>query len=170
MPIREEKLSDYLEIQKLNDLAFGQEDEGILINELRANPDYISALSLVAEINDTIVGHILFTPIKIVGQQSHSSLALAPMSVLPKFQRQGWGSKLVNAGLKKVNQLNFTSVIVLGHLEFYHKFGFKPASLWNITAAFSVPDEVFMAIELESNALKNISGIVQYLDAFQKLS
>lgn len=76
----------------------------------------------------------------------------------------------MKAGLKKVNLLNFTSVIVLGHLEFYPKFGFKPASLWNITAAFSVPDEVFMAIELESNALKNISGIVQYLDAFQKLS
>jgi predicted N-acetyltransferase YhbS len=113
--------------------------------------------------NNTIAGYILFFPIIIEsGQYSYKSLALAPMAVLPDYQRRGIGRQLVQEGLIIAKDKGFNSVIVVGHPEYYPKFGFRPASLWKIRPPFDLPDNVFMALELEEGALKNVTGIVQY--------
>lgn len=100
------------------------------------------------------------------GPTKVDSLALAPVSVAPEVHRKGVGSQLILAALEKAKQLGYHSVIVLGHPDYYPKFGFKPASLWKIRAPFEVPDEVFMVLELTENALEHTQGIVQYSKAF----
>lgn len=88
------------------------------------------------------------------------------MSVLPSFQNKGIGSKLVLYGLNRALESGYNSVIVLGHAGYYPRFGFKPASVWNIRAPIEVPDDVFMAKELIEGALIGISGIVKYPGEF----
>ena len=125
MNIRIEKEKDYSVVKSLNEIAFGQLEEAELVSTLRLNPRYIPELSLVAEENGVVIGHILFTPLDVVdSDQNYSSLALAPMAVLPKHQKKGVGSALVEAGFKKAQELGFTSVIVLGHPDYYPRFGF----------------------------------------------
>ena len=168
--LRQEKAENYSSIKKVNDLAFGQPDEGILVDKLRKNPAFIKELSLVAELNGEIIGHILFFPIWIEeGQNRFRSLALAPMSVLPGFQNKGIGGQLVIKGLESSRNLGFKSVIVLGHSAYYPKFGFVVASRYEIKSPFDVPDEVFMAIELEPDGLKGVSGIVEYPKEFEEV-
>jgi len=164
--IREEKAEDVRAIFGINKAAFGREDESLLIDRLRSGKEFIPELSLVAENKIGIVGHILFSEIRIKGQEDHVSLALAPMAVLPEFQNRGIGTMLVREGLRKAKALKYESVIVLGHKTFYSRFGFKPASKWGILCPFEVPDEAFMGIELTSNALENRSGVVVYPKAF----
>lgn len=167
--IRPETRDDYAAITGLNDLAFEQETEGKLVEKLRETKEFIPALSLVAQIEGEIVGHILFYPIKIdTGDSSVSTLALAPMSVRPEYQRMGIGGKLVRAGIKSARELGHKSVIVIGHPEYYPKFGFKPASGWGIKPPFAVPDNAFLALELEVDALNNVKGTVKYPEAFNE--
>lgn len=125
-------------------------------------------LSLIAKGQDNeIVGHILLSKIKIINKdKTVDSLALAPVSVLPEHQKKGIGSQLIHAALKKAKEVGYQSVIVLGHKDYYPKFGFKQARLWNIQAPFDVSDEVFMALELTKNFLENVQGIVHYSNAF----
>ncbi|PKQ60758.1 hypothetical protein BZG02_17975 [Labilibaculum filiforme] len=168
--IRPENKNDYKTISMINDMAFGQESEGLLVEKLRKNKKYLKDLSLVACMGNEIVGHILFSPIEIKsGNSSFKSLALAPMSVIPELQGLGIGSQLIENGLAKAKKMGHQSVIVLGHAAFYTKFKFTPASLFEITCPFEVPNEVFMAIELEKDALKNVSGTVEYPKEFQNL-
>lgn len=169
--LRHETINDYAEIKNVNDLAFEQADEGLLIEKLRLNPGFINKLSIVAESKNRVIGHILFFPIKIQeDSKKHESLALAPMSVLPDYQNKGIGGQLITKGLEIAKELGFKSVIVLGHKDYYPRFGFLPASRWRIKAPFDVPDEVFMAIELVSDGLKNVSGIVEYPKEFEEVS
>ncbi|OGU55258.1 MAG: GNAT family N-acetyltransferase, partial [Ignavibacteria bacterium RBG_13_36_8] len=138
-------------------------NEGKLICNLRCNDDFISELSLVAEIDDSIVGHILFFPLRIISENSiHKCLSLAPMAVTPDYQNKGIGSKLVRAGLDKAKSLGFNSCVVLGHPKYYPRFGFKHASKWGIKAPVEVPDEAFMAAELISDSLSKVSGVVEF--------
>ena len=161
--IRQENSADYTSIKSVNDLAFGQASEGVLVEKLRKNSKFIEGLSLVAELGEKIVGHILFFPIWIIdGKVKHQSLALAPMSVLPTHQNKGIGGNLIVEGLKVAQTYGFKSVIVLGHDAYYPKFGFLSASKWGIKAPFDVPDNVFMAQELIGNGLEGISGTVEY--------
>ena len=125
-------------------MAFGQEDESNIVDKIRNGKNYIPELSLVMEHDNQIIGHILFSKIKIKGSNDFETLALAPMAVLPDFQKQGIGSQLVKAGLERAKAMEFDSVIVLGHKNYYPKFGFQPTSIWNIKCPFDVPDEVFM--------------------------
>lgn len=166
--IRKENINDYQGIKNVNDLAFGQANEGLLVEKLRNNPNFMVQLSLVAEFEGKVIGHILFFPIWITeGQNKNRSLALAPMSVLPSYQRKGIGSQLVSKGLEISRELGFNSVIVLGHSAYYPKFGFVVANQFGIKAPFDVPDEVFMAMELVPDGLKGISGTVQYPKEFE---
>ncbi|WP_445474894.1 GNAT family N-acetyltransferase [Methanococcoides methylutens] len=171
MLIRKEEDTDYSAITKVNDQAFGQENEGRLVVNLRMHSDFVPELSLVAEVDGKVVGHILFFPIKIVDDgKEFDSLSLAPMAVLPKFQKQGIGSALVKEGLTMAENLGYSSVIVLGHAEYYPRFGFRPASQWDIRAPFEdVPDEAFMAIELVDGALDDVSGVVEYPEEFSEV-
>jgi predicted N-acetyltransferase YhbS len=169
--IRTESADDYSAVYALNKQAFEEEGEAKLVNNLRNSSAFIPELSLVATKENIVVGHILFTKIKIIGEDGneHESLALAPMAVTPKYQKSGIGSQLIRAGLDKARELNFKSVIVLGHEKYYPKFGFEPASKWKITSPYDVPDEVFMAMELVKDGLKNVSGVVQYPKEFAEV-
>lgn len=168
--IRPETIEDHSLIDTINDRAFGQPDEGFLIRAMRKRSDFIPALSLISEVNGTPIGHILFTRIAIRSDnKSNVSLALAPMAVLPEYQKKGIGTAMVKAGIEKARQLGFKSVIVLGHPKYYPRFGFKPASLWSIKAPFEAPDEAFMALELVQGGLEAISGTVAYPEEFQEI-
>jgi len=169
MKIRQEQKSDHKKVYEINKMAFNQENESMLIDKIRAGDSFIPELSLVAELEGEIVGHILFSKIKILGKDEYESLALGPMAVVPKHQKQGIGGKLITTGLEIAKKLGFESVIVVGHKDYYPKFGFKRASLWGIKCPFEVPDEAFMAIELVENSLKNKAGTVQYPKEFMEV-
>jgi putative acetyltransferase len=117
-----------------------------------------SRISLVAISNDQIVGHILFTPIVIHGKERIvQGMGLAPMTVLPEFQRQGIGSRLVKAGLDVIEKTKYPFVIVLGHPTYYPRFGFVPASRYGITSEYeNVPDEAFMILVFDREVFKGV--------------
>ena len=165
---RPETAKDIPTIQEVNDLAFGGGDESTLIEAIRQSDIFIPELSLVAETDQNeIIGHILFSPITIEsGRKSVPSLALAPMAVKPPHQKKGIGSSLVNEGLKRCRELGYESVVVLGHSEYYPRFGFEIASNKGIQAPFDVPDEAFMVIELIPRSLENVQGTVKYSEPF----
>ena len=168
--VRKEENADFEAVKLVNDKAFGRSEEGFLVGKLRINQQFIPELSIVAEGNAKIVGHILFFPILIEKEdKTFASLALAPMSVLPEFQNQGIGGRMIRYGFEKARSLGHKSVLVLGHKDYYPKFGFKPAKLWGITAPFEVPEDVFMAYELINNGLTGVSGVVKYPDEFAGL-
>ncbi|MFF2288806.1 GNAT family N-acetyltransferase [Peribacillus butanolivorans] len=169
--IRQELSEDYKITEKVvksafANMEFSDKKEHELVSRIRKSDAFIPNLSLVA-VNKEIVGHILLSKIKINNDnQFAESLALAPVSVLPEHQNKGIGRLLILEALKKAKELEYNSVVVLGHPEYYPKFGFEKASLWGIKAPFEVPEEAFMALELQENALYNISGVVEYPSAF----
>ncbi len=170
--LRRETPADHSAVAGVIALAFKGLDksdgtEGELVNKLRTRKNFISALSIVAEADRKVIGYILFTEIEIIADgKSSESLALAPIAVLPEFQKQGIGGSLIMEGLKKAADLGFSSVVILGHPNYYPRFGFKPASVWNIKAPMKVPDINFMAVELRKDALTNVSGTVKYPPEF----
>jgi predicted N-acetyltransferase YhbS len=166
--IRQETKRDFSEIFVLHSKAFGQDNEARLVNLLRNSDTFIPELSLVGVAGNRIIAHILFTRISIVdvNKNRQSSLALAPMGVLPEFQKQGIGGQLIRYGISKARQLGHRSVIVVGHEHYYPKFGFVPARKWDIKSPFDIPDNVFMAIELVRDGLKGVQGVVEYPKEF----
>ncbi len=165
--IRKETPDDFRQVARLIEMAFGQKKEAVLVEKLRHNKKYNSNLSIVAEYNERVIGHILFFPIVIRTQETEiESLALAPLSVSPEFQKMGVGRRLIEDGLRKAREIGYTSVIVLGHPEYYSKFGFVPARKWGIFAPFEVSADAFMGIELQADALLDASGVVEYPEEF----
>lgn len=168
LTIRQETEKDYKVTEHVVEKAFetaeySDHKEQFLVADLRKGDAFVPQLSLVAELDEQIIGHILLTKILIKNEEKESeSLALAPVSVLPEFQNQSVGSKLIHESLRIAKELGFKSVIVLGHEKYYPRFGFKPASTWGITPPFKVRDEVFMALELEGGSLEGVSGTVVY--------
>lgn len=165
--IRKENVNDYTEVYNVIKTAFetaehsdGNEQDLVVV--LRKSNNFIPELSLVAIDNNKIVGYILFTKIKI-GESEE--LALAPLGVLPEYQRKGVGSKLIKEGHKIAKNLGYHYSIVLGSENYYPKFGYVPAIEYGIEAPFDVPSKNFMAIKLnESNV--EIKGIVKYAKEF----
>lgn len=169
--IRQEREADYPFVFQLHALAFGQDNESRLVNLLRQDECFIPELSLVAVLDEQIIGHILFTKIRIVvdGGPESDSLALAPMGVLPKYQKSGIGSKMIWAGLEVARELGHQSVIVLGHKDYYPKFGFVPAEKWGIGTHYEVPSDYFMGLELIPEALSEVKGVVEYSAPFSQI-
>ncbi|MGH1313795.1 GNAT family N-acetyltransferase [Bacillus toyonensis] len=169
--IRQEQKNDYRKTEEVVKEAFLNEEfsdkkEHELVKRIRECDAFIPELSIVA-VDKEIVGHIMLSKITIEqGGTTVDSLALAPVSIAPSHQKKGIGGKLITAALEKAKELGYGSVVVLGHPEYYPKFGFERASQWNIKAPFEVPDEVFMAMELRENTLQGVEGIVQYSSAF----
>ena len=151
----------------MNVAAFPAPDEADLVEALRAEAEPI--VSLVAEDDGVIVGHILFSPVTLDGHSELKLMGLAPMAVLPDLQRGGIGSALVKAGLEACRQLGSIGVIVLGHAAYYPRFGFVPASRFCIDSEYEVPDESFMAMELTPGALAGKSGRARYHAVFAAL-
>lgn len=167
MQIRTARPGDYSFVYSVVNQAFNQKGESGLIERLRKDPAFIPELSLVAELDNQVVGHILFSRLHILsGTKMHLSLALAPISVLPAYQKQGIGKSLMEFGLQRAKEMGETSVIVLGHPAYYPKFGFKPSSIWGISCPLEVPDNAFMALELKRGCLEGVKGMVKYADAF----
>jgi len=168
--IRPEIIADYAKIFEVNRFAFGQENEARLVENIRCLPSFQSALSLVAIASDRLVGHILFSEIAIASLQGDvMALALAPLAVLPEFQNRGIGSQLVREGLEQCQILGYKIVIVLGHPNFYTRFGFAPAINKGLRSPFPVSDEVFMVLELVPGALTGVSGTVKYSSPFDRV-
>ena len=166
MRIRAEVPRDYLSVHQITAAPFGVETEAKLIGVLRAQASPV--VSLVAEDNGTLAGHILFSPVSLPGSEA-LAMGLAPMAVTPLRQRRGIGSALVRAGLARCQELGAVAVVVVGHPEFYPKFGFSPAERFGLKCEYDVPAGAFMAIELHAGALRGASGTVKYHAAFSQL-
>lgn len=165
--IREETPADYKKVYLLIKTAFASAEhadgnEQDLVNELRKSESFIPSLSLVAEKDGVLAGHILFTKLK-AGEET--ALALAPLAVLPEFQKQGIGSALIKEGHKRAKEMGYRFSVVLGSEKYYPKFGYVPASRYGIKAPFPVPDENFMAINLKGDSAK-LNAQVIYDKAF----
>jgi putative acetyltransferase len=162
--IRPEAAADHEAIRHVNRLAFGQDDEARLVDALR-DSGYVR-LSLVAEQAGQIVGHILFSDLPIITETGTvPALSLAPMAVLPDFQRQGIGSTLVRCGLELCREQGHRIVVVLGHAQFYPRFGFSSKLASALTSPFGGGDS-WMALELVPEALAGVTGQVQYPPPF----
>lgn len=163
--IRPEKPDDISAIRTVNEQAFGRTSEADIVDTLRKRGAIF--LSLVALQDDLVVGHILFSPVTIESDtSSFEAVALGPMAVLPSHQRLGIGSQLVRKGLDQCKEMGQTVVIVLGHPEFYPRFGFKPTRPYGIRWTIDVAPEVFMVAELEEGALRGRHGTVFYQPEF----
>ncbi|MDU1890416.1 MAG: N-acetyltransferase [Dysgonomonas sp.] len=167
--IREENANDFPAVYNVHFTAFGRNDEARLTDRLRLSKAFIPQLSLVAQTDNKIVGHILFTKITIsndVDGGATESLSLAPVAVVPEMQRQGIGAMLIRRGLEIARELGYKSVIVLGHKDYYPRFGFISTQKWQIKPPFNVPKETFMGLELIDGSLSDVAGVVKYADEF----
>ena len=166
MLVRAEQDKDRAAVHAVNVAAFETPSEANLVDALREQAQPV--VSLVAEEdNGAIAGHILFSPVSLSGHPGLKVMGLAPMAVAPKHQRKGIGSALVRAGLEQCRQLGFVAVVVLGHTGYYPRFGFLPSTHFGIGCEYDVPEDVFMAMELQPAALRGATGTVKYHAAFR---
>ncbi len=165
--VREEKIEDHEDISTILQKAFNGEDEVKLVSKIRNSGHFVPELSLVALHNrQDPVGYILFSEITIsTEEETLTTLSLAPVAVVPELQHEGIGSMLIKDGMMRATSLGYRHVVVLGHKDYYPKFGFIPASEKNITGPFDAGDS-FMVRELKKDALKDVSGEVVYPKAF----
>jgi putative acetyltransferase len=165
--IRLERSEDSAQVRRVNELAFGQLAEADLVDRLRQA--CADSLSLVAEDEDEgVVGHIMFTPVAVDGAgQRIVGMGLAPMAVVPDRQREGIGSQLVTRGLDLLRDRRCPFVVVVGHPEYYPRFGFEPASRHGLASQWGgIPDPAFLAVILDPAAMAGVSGVARYRDEF----
>jgi len=163
--IRPESPEDRTPVRRVHELAFGQPAEADLVDRLREA--CADALSLVAD-DAAVVAHIFFTPVVVESAgQRVVGMGLAPMAVLPERQRTGIGSQLVTRGLEVLRDRRCPFVVVVGHPEYYPRFGFEPASRHGLASQWDgIPDAAFMAIILDGPVMAGVSGIARYRDEF----
>ena len=167
LTIRRETPEDIDSIRYVNEQAFGQKEEAEIVDKLR-NRDVVT-LSLVAVQAGQIVGHILFSPVTVESEySSFEAITLAPMAVLPAYQSKGIGSQLVQVGLEECRCLGYEIVVVLGHPDYYPRFGFVPGKPMGIDCEFEAPDEAWMILELREGALAGRRGIVRFQPEFRE--
>ena len=164
--IRPEAERDARAVRALIMAAFGRPAEAQLVDELRGQARPV--VSLVAQENDAVVGHIMFTPVSLLNFPE-LIMGLAPMAVVPERQGAGIGSALVRAGLDGCKELGAAAAVVLGHPQYYPRFGFSPAARFGIASEYDVPPEAFMAVELRRDALRGASGTARYHPAFNSV-
>lgn len=164
--VREESAGDIPAVYRINEAAFGRSDEALLVDRLRARKAVIH--SLVAEYENVLAGHALFSPVLIWQKSGVVAVVcgLGPVAVLPDRQKQGIGSALIEAGIVLCRKAGYPLMIVLGHPTYYPRFGFQPAGRFDISCAYDVPGDAFMALELQKGALEVISGVAHYHPEF----
>ena len=161
--VRGENASEHPSIRSIHEAAFGRPHEVDLVDRLRA--EGVMLVSLVAELDRRILGHILFSRMWIeTTTGSVSAVALAPMAVLPEHQRTGVGGRLIRQGLDLLHQRAERIVIVLGHPDYYPRFGFSTGQASSLESPF--PRDAFMAMELVPGAMTGVRGKVRYPSAF----
>lgn len=167
MQIRMEKEEDRAAVQAVNESAFETVTEANLVVALQEQAQPV--ISLVADDRGTIVGHIMFSPVVLIGHPELKIMGLAPMAVLPEHQRKGIGSALVREGLEECKKLGFGAVVVLGHPDYYPRFGFLPSTRFGIRSEYDVPEDVFMVTQLQPDYLGSATGTIKYHAAFGNL-
>ena len=166
--IRPEIPQDHRAVFAVNAAAFETSSEADLVEALRARAQ--PTVSLVAELDGLVVGHIFFSPVIAAADRSIRIMGLGPMAVAPEYQDRGIGSALVRAGLDACQELGVCAVVVLGHPGYYPRFGFEPASHFGICCEYEVPEDTFMALELAAGSLRGVRGQVTYHEAFDQAS
>ena len=163
--IREEQTADVAAIRDVNTSAFGQNLEANIVDALRSNGAVL--ISLVAILQGRVVGHIMYSPASV---GSTMGAALGPMAVLPAYQRQGIGSRLIDAGNRKLEMAGCPFILVVGHAAYYPRFGFRPASTYGIVCEWDVPDNVFMVLVTDPEKMSEVSGLAHYRPEFSIVS
>ncbi len=169
MRIRTESVADNDGVYQVNVKAFdNREDEARLVERIRNSEGFIPELSIVAEQDNEIVGHLLLSKVVVQdGEKLYDMIALAPIAVMPNVQKQGIGRALIHEGLDRCRTLGYELVFLIGHPEYYPKFGFQPARQHDFELKqFEVPDNVFMVCELKEGALQKIEGELKYPQTF----
>ncbi|MBK9709501.1 MAG: N-acetyltransferase [Acidobacteria bacterium] len=166
MDIRSERPDDYPAVREIIERAFGGIAEARIVDLIRAaNKDLVS---LVAVDQNRVVGHILFSPVTVAeAPENFRGVGLAPLSVLPEFQNTGIGSRLVREGLEACRRQGCQVVVVLGHIEYYPRFGFVRAKDYGLDNEYNAVDS-FMVLELEEGFLERIHGLVKYAPEFRE--
>jgi putative acetyltransferase len=164
--IRSETLADEAAIADILRCAFGQNDEALLVQALRTSTEYIPALSLIAEQDSAVRGHVLLTQVHIEQDTSDCALGLGPLAVLPGYQRSGIGTELMNASLDRAKALGYGLVVVLGHPSYYSRFGFTLARAAGLSCLWDPLGDAFQVRELVPGALAGLHGEVRYAPPF----
>lgn len=163
--IREEHSGDFTAVRDVNRLAFGQDQEGNIVDALRSNG--AALLSFVATLDGHVVGHIMYSSLSVGDNQG---AALGPMAVMPEHQRRGIGSQLIEAGNRKLKDAGCPFIVVVGHAEYYPRFGFRPASTYGITCEWELPDNIFMVLVLDPVKMQGVAGLAKYRHEFSTVS
>ena len=166
LTVRAETPDDVAAVHVVNEAAFGREEEAELVDRLRSRG--VLTVSLVAVQDGQIVGHITFSPVVTESENScFEAISLATMAVLPAYQRLGIGSEMVRAGLDECRSLGHEIIVVVGHPDYYPRFGFAPARPRGIDCEFEVPEDAWMVLELREGALAGRRGAVRYQPEFK---
>jgi len=163
--IRQERPDDVAAIREINRLAFGQDQEANIVEALRSNDALL--LSLVAALDRRIVGHIAYSPVVADGL---AGAGLGPMAVLPECQRQGIGCALVDTGNARLRGAGCPFIVVVGHPDFYPRFGFRTGSSCGLTCEWDLPDGVFMALVLDQSKMRGVSALAKYRQEFSTVA
>ena len=163
--VRSEHPDDTPAIRDVNRRAFEQDQEASIVDALR--PMERRRLSLVATLNDRVVGHIMYSPVEI-GELTGAGLG--PMAVLPEHQREGVGSKLIEAGNRQLKSAGCPFIVVIGHADYYPRFGFKPARPLGMACEWEVPDDVFLLLVLDPEKMRGIAGTAKDRHEFSTVS
>jgi len=159
--VRQENSDDIRAIDVVHLSAFEGDTEVALVDSLRSSSGFISDLSLVAEFNGRIVGHVLLTKVRLLkGNESKDVLALAPMAVVPSQSHRGIGSELIQAVVEKAKKLGYKGIVVAGHPEFYQRFGFETAAKWGLDTNLTVSNDLVTAMELEDKCFEGGGNII----------
>lgn len=167
--VRAEVPEDVRAIDVVNLSAFQGEAEARLVSAIRGSAEFIPDLSLVAELNGRIVGHLLLSKVKLQhGNDSKTVLALGPMSVVPSQSHRGIGSALIQAAIGRAKDMRYMAIIVAGQPDYYGRFEFQPATTWGLTSNLRLPADALTAMELVTGALEN-GGQVIYPAPFAEI-
>jgi putative acetyltransferase len=165
--IRSQSPKDIPAVRTINELAFGRPIEADIVDQLRENCP--GTLSLVAASENQVIGHIFFSPAVIENPGNKlDGMALAPMAVTPDFQRKGVGSMLIKAGIEIIKKTTCPFIITVGHPEFYSCFGFEKASDYSLRSQWDVPDDAFMVLILNAEAMAGVSGTAKFRQEFNQ--
>lgn len=166
--IRPETVADRAAVRNVVLAAFGRSAEADLVDSIRSSDVCVPDLSLVAETDGSVVGHILFTHVTLNNETS-GLLGLGPVAVIPDVQGKGVGNALIREGIKKAASLGYDGIVLVGNPRYYGRYGFAPASRFGLRSAFRVLDDVFQAMPLQPGGLDGLNGTVRYSPEFDSV-